>query len=163
MISRGVVKPSSAAANNFLSYPKVMKTEQLPLIFAVAIIGYLMCRSSGKSAFAPLAPEAAPEPQEAASCPGGDCGVQSGPGLASSLMPKEVKPQEDYGSLKVDRLLEGQTFIHGMPGSVSGSLRNANQSIRNDPFIPRKAVSIFNQSTIVADRMRPSFEIGNSA
>lgn len=140
-----------------------IKAEQLPIIVAIAIIGYLMFRSPKKSAFAPLAPAPAGPQEAAGDCPGGDCGAQAGPGLASSLLPKEVKPQEEYGSLKVDRLLEGQTFIHGMPGSVSGSLRNANQQVRNDPFIARKPVSIFNQSTIVADRMRPSFEIGNSA
>ena len=142
----------------------VIKTEQIPLIAAVLVIAYLMCKAPKKSSYAPVS--AAPQPTQAskstAGCSGPGCDMQAGGGLASSLLPKEVKQQEDYSQLKTDRLLEGQSFIHGMPGSVSGSLRNPNQQIRNDPMIERKPVSIFNQSTIVADRMRPKFEIGGS-
>ena len=140
------------------------KTEQVPLLVAILVIGYMMCKSPKKSSYSALAQPAAgdksAETVKADQCADGSCDMQAGAGLASSLLPKEVKPQEDFGELKTDRLLEGQSFIHGMAGSISGSLRNANQSLRNDPVIERKPVSIFNQSTIVADRMRPKFEIG---
>lgn len=141
---------------------KTFKSEQIPLLAAILIIGYLMIKSPKKSSYAALGEPAADEgsAQEADACADGSCDMQPGAGLASSLLPKEVKPQEDFGLLKTDRLLKGQSFIHGMPGSLSGSLRNANHQLRNDPVIERKPVTIFNQSTIVADRMRPRFEIG---
>lgn len=84
----------------------------------------------------------------------------SGPGIASSLLPKTQRGGvEDFDP---NRLLQGQSFIHGVPGSVTSSLRNANLQLRSDPPIVRKPVSIFNQSTIVADTMRPPVEIGRA-
>ena len=83
-------------------------TDQIPLIAAVLIIGYLMCKGP-KSSYASLETPGPQEPTESVKkCEGDACDMQAGGGLSSSLLPKEVKPQEDYNELKVDRLLEGQ-------------------------------------------------------
>ena len=47
--------------------------------------------------------------------------------------------------------------------SIGSSLRNANQQIRSDPICPQMQVSIWNQSTITPDFMRPPLELGAGA
>lgn len=86
------------------------------------------------------------------------CAMNSGTGLASSLLPREVKGQEDYGSFSPDQILEGQNFLDprsqiGFPETVGGALRNANQSIRADPPNPKRSYE-WNNSTIVPDLMQ---------
>lgn len=138
-----------------------IKPDQVMLMISLVLVGYLMCKPK-KSSYKKSAVMAYPiEEQSGASCKNGACEVQPGSGLSSSLLPKEAKPQEiDVGAMSPDKLLQGQSFIHGQPGSITSSLRNANQQLRSDPFIKKEPVSIFNQSTIAPDRMRPKFEIG---
>jgi len=98
-----------------------------------------------------------------------DADVSSkGVGLASSLLPKDVAAQEDFGEFAPDEILKGQKYLNpramiGYPETIGGSLRNSNQQVRSEPPNPRKAVSIFNTSTIVGDQMRPAFEIGQGS
>ena len=89
----------------------------------------------------------------------------NGMGIASSLLPRDVAAQEDFGEFAPDDILKGQNYLNpraliGYPETVGGALRNANQQIRSEPPNPRDPISIFNTSTIVADQMRPAFEIG---
>ena len=95
------------------------------------------------------------------------CALQNGgTGLASALLPKEVATQEDFGEFAPDDILKGQNFLDvrdqiGFPETIGGALRNANQQIRSEPPNPRNPVTIFNNSTIEPDQMRPPFEIGS--
>ncbi len=86
-------------------------------------------------------------------------------GVSSSLLPKEIPSQEEFGNFSPDVIMRGQNYLDpraqvGYPETVGGVLRNANYDIRSEPQNPRMPVSIFNNSTIVPDRMRPQFEIG---
>lgn len=77
----------------------------------------------------------------------------------------EYSGQEKLGEFSPDKVLQGQNFLDprsqiGYPETIGGNLRNANRQERSEPPNPRTAVSIFNQSTIPPDVMRPSFEIG---
>ena len=47
----------------------------------------------------------------------------------------------------------------GYPETLGGVLRNASYDLRSEPPNPREPVSIWNNSTISADTMRPRFEI----
>ena len=86
-----------------------------------------------------------------------DGGMQKGTGLASSLLPREVASQEDFGEFAPEDILAGQNFLEpraqiGFPESVGGALRNANQQIRAEP--PNsKDPFVWNNSTIVPDTM----------
>ena len=100
--------------------------------------------------------------------PGVDvCALKNGgTGLASALLPKEVATQEDFGQFAPDDILKGQNFLNprdqiGFPETIGGALRNANQQVRSEPPNPRNPVTIFNNSTIEPDQMRPPFEIGS--
>jgi len=69
-------------------------------------------------------------------------GMQKGTGLASSLLPREVASEEDFGQFAPEDILKGQNFLEpraqiGFPETVGGALRNANQQIRADPPTPR--------------------------
>jgi hypothetical protein len=78
----------------------------------------------------------------------------------------EYSGQEKLGEFSPDKVLQGQNFLDprsqiGYPETIGGNLRNANRQERSEPPNPRAAVSIWNQSTIPPDVMRPSFEIGS--
>ena len=87
------------------------------------------------------------------------CGMKAGTGLASSLLPREVASKADFGEFKPDDVLKGQkNFLRprsqvGFPESVGGALQNANQQIRADPPVAKKAY-VWQNSTISADTMR---------
>ncbi len=86
------------------------------------------------------------------------CAMMSGVGLASSLLPREVASQEDFGQFAPEDILKGQNFMNprnqiGIPETLGGTLRNANQGIRADPPNPKSAYT-WNNSTIVPDLMR---------
>jgi hypothetical protein len=86
------------------------------------------------------------------------CAQNSGTGLASSLLPREVASQEDFGEFAPDDILKGQNFLDprqqiGFPETLGGTLRNANQQIRADPPNPKQAF-VWNNSTIVPDLMQ---------
>jgi hypothetical protein len=89
---------------------------------------------------------------------GNSCAQNSGVGLASSLLPREVASQEDFGDFAPDDILQGQNFLDprqqiGFPETLGGTLRNANQQIRADPPNPKQAF-VWNNSTIVPDLMQ---------
>lgn len=89
---------------------------------------------------------------------GSSCAMNSGIGLASSLLPREMASQEDFGEFAPNDLLAGQNFLDprnqiGVPETVGGTLRNANLQIRADPPNPKQAF-VWNNTTIVADRMQ---------
>jgi hypothetical protein len=95
------------------------------------------------------------------------CQMTNGVGLASSLLPRDVAQQENFGDFAPDDILAGQNFLDargqiGFPETIGGNLRNANRDFRSEPPNPRDAVSIFNLSTIPPDTMRPKFELENS-
>lgn len=86
-------------------------------------------------------------------------------GLATSLLPKEIPSQEDFGKFSPEAIMRGQNYLDprsqiGYPETIGGNIRNANYDVRSEPQNPRVPVSIFSQSTIVPDTMRPQFEIG---
>lgn len=91
--------------------------------------------------------------------------VPSQVGVSTSLLPKEIPSQEDFGSFSADAILSGQSYLDpraqiGYPETTGGVLRNANWDVRSEPVNPRQPVSIWMNSTIVPDLMRPQFEIG---
>jgi len=91
----------------------------------------------------------------------GSCTMNSGIGLSSSLLPREMASQEDYGQFAPDDILKGQNFLDprsqiGWPETIGGSLRNANQQLRADPPIAKQSFT-WNNSTIVPDIMQRDF------
>ena len=88
------------------------------------------------------------------------CEMKAGTGLASSLLPREVAPQEDFGEFAPDDILSGQNFLEprqqiGFPETIGGALRNANQQIRAEPPNAKEPF-VWNNSTIVPDTMMRS-------
>ena len=86
------------------------------------------------------------------------CAMNSGTGLSSSLLPREVATQDDFGQFAPDDILQGQNFLDprsqiGWPETIGGTLRNANQSERAEPPNPKSAYT-WNNSTIVPDLMQ---------
>lgn len=86
------------------------------------------------------------------------CASMNGVGLASSLLPREAASQEEFGEFAPDDVLKGQSFLStreliGMPETLGGSLRNANQSIRAEPPNPKSAF-VWQNSTIPPDTMQ---------
>ena len=86
------------------------------------------------------------------------CAMNAGVGLASSLLPREMASQEDFGQFTPDDILKGQNFLDprnqiGYPETLGGTLRNANQQIRADPPNPKQPYT-WNNSTIVPDLMQ---------
>jgi hypothetical protein len=166
---------------------KMMKTETMLLLALLVAVGYFMWANNGAIRRAlGMAPKEGmyswsyingkegyegANVVDAAGAPvnGGSLSVPAvaanGMGVASSLLPRDVAAQEDFGDFAPDDILKGQNYLNpraliGYPETVGGALRNSNQQIRSEPPNPRDAVSIFNTSTIVPDQMRPAFEIG---
>lgn len=88
----------------------------------------------------------------------GGCAMNTGVGLASSLMPRDIAPQEQYGQFAPDDILKGQNFLDprqqvGWPETIGGTIRNGNQQLRADPPNPKDAYT-WNNSTIVPDLMQ---------
>ena len=86
------------------------------------------------------------------------CALNSGTGLASSLLPREVAKTQNFGEFSPDEVLKGQSFLDtrsqiGFPETFGGNLRNANHSIRAEPPNP-KQVFVWQNSTIVPDIMQ---------
>lgn len=86
------------------------------------------------------------------------CAMNSGVGLASSLLPREMASQEDFGQFAPEDILKGQNFLDprnqiGFPETIGGALRNANQQIRAEPPNPKQPYT-WNNSTIVPDLMQ---------
>jgi hypothetical protein len=86
------------------------------------------------------------------------CSMKAGTGLASSLMPREVASQEDYGQFAPNDILKGQNFLDprqqvGWPETIGGTIRNGNHDLRADPPNPKDQY-VWNNSTIVPDLMQ---------
>ena len=132
-----------------------------PILLAVAavVVVYLLFQSMEKSGYTELSPSTSPGPAVAAS--NGKCaGMNKGTGLASSLLPREVATEEDFGQFAPEDILKGQNFLEprkqiGFPETIGGNLRNANQQIRADPPNPKDPF-VWNNSTIVPDTMQRS-------
>ena len=89
------------------------------------------------------------------------CAMKAGVGLSSSLLPREVAVNDDFGQFAPDDILKGQNFLDprsqiGWPETIGGTLRNANQSERAEPPNPKSAYT-WNNSTIVPDLMQRNF------
>jgi hypothetical protein len=87
-------------------------------------------------------------------------GMQNATGLASSLLPREIATQQDFGQFAPEDILAGQSFLEprqqiGFPESIGGALRNSNQQIRADPPNPKQNY-VWNNTTIVPDDMQRS-------
>jgi hypothetical protein len=87
-----------------------------------------------------------------------NCAAKSGVGLASSLLPRELATQDDFGQFAPDDILAGQNFLDprsqiGWPETIGGTLRNGNQQERAEPPNPKQAY-VWNNSTIVPDLMQ---------
>lgn len=86
------------------------------------------------------------------------CASQSGVGLASSLLPRQLATQDNFGQFAPDDVLAGQNFLDprsqiGFPETIGGTLRNGNRQERAEPPNPKQAY-IWNNSTIVPDLMQ---------
>ena len=158
-----------------------MKTETMLLLALLVAVGYFMWANNGAIRRAlGMAPKdgmmytsyyegSNVDASMPAPVNGGSLSIPAaaanGMGVASSLLPRDVAAQEDFGEFAPDDILKGQNYLNpraliGYPETVGGALRNANQQIRSEPPNPRDPVTIFNTSTIVPDQMRPAFELG---
>jgi hypothetical protein len=133
---------------------------QVLIALAIAVVIYLMFVNNTKSTYSIEERMYAPSGYGAVgpSEPGVGCEMKAGTGLASSLLPREVASQEDFGEFAPEDILAGQNFLEpraqiGFPETVSGALRNANQQIRADPPNPKEPF-VWNNSTIASDTMR---------
>lgn len=100
---------------------------------------------------APASPDAAPVVADSS------CEMKAGTGLASSLLPRKVATQEDFGQFAPEEILSGQNFLSprnqiGFPESIGGALRNANRQVRVEPPNPKKPY-VWQNSTIASDTM----------
>ena len=139
------------------------RRQNILMLVAVAALIYLLFTMNNKSGYAivereysAFAPAVSPGPSEAPADT--RCGMNKGTGLASSLLPREVATAEDFGQFAPEDILKGQNFLEprqqvGMPETVGGALRNANQQIRAEPPVGKEAY-VWNNSTITPDLMQ---------
>ena len=139
------------------------RTQNLMMLVAIAALVFLLFNANKsnysitENEYAPF--EFVPSPAASGSSKGeGSCAMRKGTGLASSLLPREVASQEDFGQFAPEDVLKGQNFLEprqqtGYPETVGGALRNSNQQIRADPPNPKDGY-VWNNSTIVADGMQ---------
>lgn len=144
-----------------LKFNKKITARQAFIVLAIVAVVYLMYTNNRTSTYSvkesDYAEIGAIGPSAEASV---GCEMKTGTGLASSLLPREVAPQEDFGEFAPDDILSGQNFLEprqqtGYPETIGGTLRNANQQIRADPPNPKEAY-VWNNSTIVPDTMQRS-------
>jgi hypothetical protein len=134
------------------------RNQNIIMLVAVAALIFLLCNLNSKSSYTiterEYAPFAGPSVGPAA---GPSAGMNAGTGLASSLLPREIASEEDFGQFAPEDVLAGQNFLDprqqiGFPETVGGALRNANQQIRADPPNAKEPY-VWNNSTIVPDLM----------
>lgn len=144
---------------------KKVSGRQVAIALAVVVVIYMLCQKPAtmgprKSTYSiherMYAPTGAVGP--AAAGVESPCEMRAGTGLASSLLPREVASQEDFGQFAPEDILAGQNFLEprsqiGFPESIGGALRNANQQLRAEPPNP-KGPFVWNNSTIVPDLMQ---------
>ena len=140
------------------------RNQNMIMLLAVAALIFILFQMNSKSGYAIVEREysafgAAPTTgPSVAPAPANGCGMDKGTGLASSLLPREVASDEDFGQFAPKDILKGQNFLEprqqvGFPETVGGALRNANQQIRKDPPNPKDPY-VWNNSTIVPDLMQ---------
>ena len=151
---------------------KKISARQVAIALAVVVVIYMLCKPPAplrkKSTYSiherMYAPSGAPDMSMGPSggmgpsAPESQCEMKSGTGLASSLLPREVASQEDFGQFAPEDILAGQNFLEprnqiGFPESVGGALRNANQQLRAEPPNPKEPFT-WNNSTIAPDMMQ---------
>jgi len=150
---------------------KKISARQVFIALAVVVVVYMLCKPPApmrkKSTYSiherMYAPSGAAEMPAGPSMgpsemPTSQCEMKAGTGLASSLLPREVASQEDFGQFAPEDVLAGQNFLEprnqiGLPESVGGALRNANQQLRAEPPNPKEPFT-WNNSTIVPDLMQ---------
>ena len=133
---------------------KAFAMRNVAILAAVAVVVYLLVNNTKMTStyrikernYATV--EASPE----------KLAMKNGTGLASSLLPREVASQDDFGEFAPEDILKGQNFLEprqqvGMPETVGGALRNANQQIRAEPPVGKEAY-VWNNSTITPDLMQ---------
>ena len=105
---------------------------QVLIALAIATVIYLMFANNKKSMYsveermyAPSGYGADVGPSE----PGTACEMKAGTGLASSLLPREVASQEDFGEFAPEDILAGQNFLEP---------RCPNRFPRNGQWCPQK-------------------------
>ena len=110
------------------------------MLVAIAVVVYLLTTHEQHSDYSIKEREYAPSVAVRSLAPRGSrgWGMQKGTGLASSLLPREVASDEDFGQFAPEDILKGQNFLEprkqvGFPETIGGALRNANQQIRADP------------------------------
>jgi hypothetical protein len=142
------------------------RTKNILMLTAVVVLIYvLFSMGNGKSrysiterTYASLGGDEPSDSMAAAPVSRSECNMQKGTGLASSLLPREIASQEDFGQFAPDDILAGQSYLEprqqiGFPETVGGSLRNANRTVRVDPPNPKQAY-VWNNTTIVPDTMQ---------
>jgi len=138
-----------------------IRPNQLVMLAAVAVLVYLLfTMKSSKSKYSIQETVYAPSLYDSKDVAPSTCQMKAGTGLASSLLPREVASQEDFGEFAPEDILKGQNFLDprqqiGFPETTGGALRNANQQIRADPPNPKDAF-VWNNSTIAPDLMQRS-------
>ena len=134
----------------------------LLLVATIVVVAYMSSTTSYSVAEPSLQPSSSlgdnsvPAPLPTPEGPG--CQMKVGTGLASSLLPREVASQEEFGEFAPEDILAGQNFLEprqqiGFPETVGGALRNANQQVRADPP-NNKDNFVWNNSTITPDTMQ---------
>ena len=141
---------------------KKISARQVAIALAVVVVVYMLCQSGKrKSMYSVNESMYAPTGMAGPSADGAavsQCEMKAGTGLASSLLPREVASQEDFGQFAPEDILAGQNFLEprsqvGFPESIGGALRNANQQLRAEPPNPKEPY-MWNNSTIVPDLMQ---------
>lgn len=153
---------------------KKISGRQVAIALALVIVIYMVCQkpampvmrkspySIHESMYAPYGMSMGPSPNTMvpvmSSASPSQCEMRVGTGLASSLLPREVASQEDFGQFAPEDILAGQNFLEprsqiGFPESIGGALRNANQQLRAEPPNPKQPF-MWNNSTIVPDLMQ---------
>lgn len=140
-------------------------TKKILLLLAIVAIVYVLMNVKGESYSVPtgvahssaaIGPAAGPSDSKV------DKNMRAGTGLASSLLPREISTDEDFGEFAPQDILKGQNFLEpraqiGFPETVGGALRNANRQVRSELPAP-KDVWVWNNSTIVPDVARRPLE-----
>ena len=137
------------------------RNQNIMMLVAVAVLIFLLCNLNSKSSYTITERQYAPFSSGPAAGPAAGpatSGMNQGTGLASSLLPREIASEEDFGQFAPEDVLAGQNFLDprqqiGFPETVGGALRNANQQIRKDPPNPKDPY-VWNNSTITPDLMQ---------
>jgi hypothetical protein len=152
-------KPSSYSAANIDIYSS---DSQFPVPETVMAPQEMMAQPQMMAQQPMMEPEPMPSPKAKAQAMLDDPIPM---GVSTSMLPRDIPSTEDFGAFSPDAILQGQNYLDpraqiGYPETLGGNIRNPNYDIRSEPVNPRVPVSIWNNSTIVPDLMRPQFEIG---